>query len=61
MSRERPVSLVLKALLGALVWLVLSVPAALWASKVLKARREEMELEQPENRERRENRDPRGP
>jgi hypothetical protein len=28
---------------GLLAWLVLSVPAALWVSRVLKARREEME------------------
>lgn len=40
-SRERPVD---KVVLGFLVWLVLSVPVAMLVCRVLKARREEMEL-----------------
>jgi hypothetical protein len=56
-SKENVVSLVPKVLLGVLVWMVLTVPGALWAAKALKARREEMEQQESEWLERQARRD----
>ncbi len=40
-----------RVLTGLMVWMAVSVPAALWAGKVLKARREELERQAQRDRQ----------